>query len=183
MTSLILVPGVLCDDRLWRDQVAGLERQAKISIADITQQSTLSEMAAAVLAAAPERFCLAGFSLGSQVALNIMESAAERVERLALLSATHGGLLPPSVVAFRQAIADIQRGGFEAYLDGAFRNYVSEDRVNDTALKQIFMDMAHAIGAEAGLRQIGVLLQIRRPFSQSDGLRFLQLRPSGKKSD
>ena len=92
----------------------------QISVADITRQISIEEMAQAVLAAAPERFCLAGFSLGSQVALEIMQIAGDSVERLALLSATHGGLLPASAVAFRKALEPIEQGGFQQYLDDLF---------------------------------------------------------------
>jgi len=171
MESLVLIPGTLCDDRLWRHQVSGLEDLTEISVADITRQSTLAEMAADVLAHAPERFSLAGFSLGSQVALEIMQTAGERVERLALLSATHAGLLPPSTISLRQAIATIEQGGFEQYLEAAYVVYVAESRVNDAALKQVFLDMAHTVGTEAGLRQMRVLLQIVRPFSKLDQIR------------
>lgn len=171
MESLVLIPGVLCDRRLWSDQIEALAGSAEIMVADVTRQTTLSEMATDVLAAAPERFSLAGFSLGSQVGLEIMQTAGHRVERLALLSATHGGLLPPSVVALRQAIATIEQGGFETYLEAAYRAYVAERRWDDAALKKIFMDMAHTVGAEAGLRQIRVLLEIARPFSGLDQIR------------
>ena len=171
MATLVLIPGLLCDRRLWSDQISGLSTQADISVADITRPTTLMEMAETVLRAAPERFSLAGFSLGSQVALEIMQTAGERVERLALLSATRGGLLPPSVVAFREAIAGIEQGGFQQYLESFYPRYVAERRANDEALKRTFMDMAHAVGEEAGLRQIHVLLGITEPFSKLDEIR------------
>jgi len=76
---------------LWSDQIATLERCADITVADITQHAAISEMAAAALEKSPKHFSLVGFSLGSQVALEIMRVSKDRVERLALLSATHGG--------------------------------------------------------------------------------------------
>jgi pimeloyl-ACP methyl ester carboxylesterase len=94
MRSLVLIPGLLCDHRLWNSQVVSLSGSAEILIADVTEQKTVSEMAAAVVEKAPEHFSLAGFSLGSQVALEIMRTSSHRVDRLALLSATRGGLLP-----------------------------------------------------------------------------------------
>jgi pimeloyl-ACP methyl ester carboxylesterase len=168
MSTLVLIPGLLCDRRLWSNQIAELEAGVDIIVADITRQSTLADMAASVLLSAPERFSLAGFSLGSQVALEIMRTAGARVERLALLSATHGGLLPPSVIAFHEAIATIEQGGFEQYLESFYPRYVAERRGNDPLLKRTFMDMAHAVGEAAGLRQMRVLLAIAEPFSRLD---------------
>jgi pimeloyl-ACP methyl ester carboxylesterase len=122
-------------------------------------------MAIAILEKAPEHFSLVGFSLGSQVALEIMSMAGERVERLALLSATHGGLLPPVEKAIRQAIETIEGGGFDAYLEAAYPTYVSPSRISDPVVKRCFTDMAHAIGKDAGLRQMRALLEIKSPFS------------------
>jgi pimeloyl-ACP methyl ester carboxylesterase len=165
VTSLVLIPGLLCNHALWSSQVAGLSHYAEIVVADLTNQGTISEMASAVLRRAPEHFSLAGFSLGSQVALEIMSTARDRVERLALLSATHGGLLPPVEIALRRAIENIEQGGFDGYLEAVFPTYVSAARAADPILKRCFLEMAHAVGQEAGLRQMQALLAIKGPFS------------------
>lgn len=168
MSQLILIPGLLCDERLWRDQVAVLENYAEITVADVTQQSTITEMAATVLESAHDRFSLAGFSLGSQVALQIMNMAKQRVERLALLSATHGGLLPVAQAGIRDAIGMIEEGRFEQYLNEAYPTYFAVRGANDGAFKLTFMRMARAVGQQAGLQQMRALLAIRNAFSSLD---------------
>ena len=165
MTSIVLIPGLLCNQALWTNQAAVLGRHGDIVIADLTTQATIGEMASAVLEAAPEHFSLAGFSLGSQVALEIMSMAGKRVERLALLSATHGGLLPSVEKAICKAIEIIEAGDFDGYLEAAYPAYVSASRISDRVLKRSFMDMAHAVGKDAGLRQMRALLQIKSSFS------------------
>jgi len=166
MPSLILIPGLLCDQRLWSAQIAGLGDCADVAVADIAQQTTIEEMAAGILANSPSRFSLAGFSLGSQVALEIVSIARERVDRLALLSATRGGLLPVTAVAIRRAIAKIEAGGFEEYLDEAFPTYFAASGSDLDRCKRIFVEMAHTIGEPAGLRQMRALLAIAGPFSE-----------------
>ncbi|MFZ0200553.1 MAG: alpha/beta fold hydrolase [Candidatus Sulfotelmatobacter sp.] len=168
MPSLILIPGLLCDRRLWAAQIESLKSQAKITVADITEQSTVAEMAADVLANAPEHFCLAGFSLGSQVALQIMKLARDRVQRLALLSATHGGLLPAAEAAIRHAVEMIEEGRFDQYLHDAYPSYFAAHGAGAAVLKNVFATMAHAVGEEAGLRQMQALLAIRAPFTNLD---------------
>lgn len=133
-------------------------------MADITQQATISEMAAAILKIAPDQFSVAGFSLGSQVAIEIMRVAGNRVERLALLSATRGGLLPPVETAIRAAVATIEQGGFDQYLESVYPTYVAGRRAQDPALKKQFIEMARAVGQDAGLRQMRALLAIKAPF-------------------
>jgi pimeloyl-ACP methyl ester carboxylesterase len=171
VTSLVLIPGLLCNHALWSSQVAGLARYAEIVVADLTKERTISEMASTVLERAPKHFSLAGFSLGSQVALEIMSTAKDRVERLALLSATHGGLLPPVATAIHRAIESIERGGFDSYLEAVFPTYVSAARAADPMLKRCFFEMAHAVGQDTGLRQMRALLAIKGPFSSISQIR------------
>lgn len=82
MPDLILIPGLLCDQMLWAAQIEGLQTHADIKVAEITEQLTIPEMAAGWLTPL-SIFCLAGFSLGSQVALEIMLRCKDRVDRLA----------------------------------------------------------------------------------------------------
>src|SRR5579863_8070586 len=112
MPALVLIPGLLCDQRLWNSQMQVLKEYVDITVADITEQDTISAMAEAVLEHAPNNFALAGFSLGSQVALEIMRIAQGRVRRLALLSATQGGLPPSAGASIQQGIQMLEQGQF-----------------------------------------------------------------------
>ncbi len=165
MPALILIPGLLCDQTLWSSQIEALRSHADITVADITEQSTRSEMAVEVLESSPEHFSLAGFSLGSQVALEIMRLSGERVDRLALLSATHGGLPPAVKNSILHAVAVLEQGGFEQYLEEVYPTYVAPCRAEDAELKRVFAMMARTVGVQAGLRQMRALLAIENPFT------------------
>src|ERR1700758_5563269 len=110
MKKLVLIPGLLCNSRLWSAQIEALSAHADIYVPEIVGQTTIERIASSILDSIRGRFSLAGFSLGSQVALQIMELAANRIDRLALLSATHGGLLSPGPEDLRQRNLTIERG-------------------------------------------------------------------------
>ena len=84
---------------------------------------------------------MAGFSIGGCVALEVAARAPDRVGRLALLSTSSGGLLPPVRRQLRDSISGIQGGGFDAYLADAFPRYVAPERIDDRALWGIFAAM------------------------------------------
>jgi hypothetical protein len=65
--ELVLLPGLLCDDELWRDIVDGLSGIATCHVADLTSGETLGDLANAVLSVAPPQFALVGFSFGGSV--------------------------------------------------------------------------------------------------------------------
>ena len=67
-TSLILVPGLLCDEAVWAHQSEALARIADVQIAENGARDSLVAMAEAIIAQAPPRFALAGHSMGGRVA-------------------------------------------------------------------------------------------------------------------
>lgn len=92
--TVVLLPGLNCDDAVWAAQRAALD-DADCVVADYGEIDSLAAMAGSVLAgvAAP-RFALAGHSMGGRVALEIARLAPERVERLALLDTGLDPLAP-----------------------------------------------------------------------------------------
>ncbi|MBM0106047.1 alpha/beta hydrolase [Steroidobacter sp. S1-65] len=86
MTTLVLVPGLLCDGFVWSEQQRALSAQMQVWVADHGALDSLTNMASAILRDAPaERFALAGHSMGGRVALEVFRLAPHRVQRLALL--------------------------------------------------------------------------------------------------
>ena len=82
---LYLLPGLLCDASVWAHQKAALSDRYDVRIGDFRGFDSLTDMARSVLAGAPERFALAGHSMGARISLEVARLAPERVERLALL--------------------------------------------------------------------------------------------------
>lgn len=86
--DLILVPGSLCDERVWANQQRDLAPMARITVPHLHGIDSLGAMADTILAKAPDRFALCGFSMGGRVALEVLRRAPQRITRLALLDAS-----------------------------------------------------------------------------------------------
>jgi pimeloyl-ACP methyl ester carboxylesterase len=80
--TVFLLPGLLCDETIWADQRAAL---GDVIVPDFRHVNSIEAMAQIVLDRAPERFSVAGHSMGGRVALEVVRVAPDRVERLALL--------------------------------------------------------------------------------------------------
>lgn len=83
---LLLLSGLLCDETVWADIPLRLEDAADVSVLSFGGFSSIAAMAEHVLAVAPERFAVAGHSMGGRVALEVLRSAPRRVSGLALLN-------------------------------------------------------------------------------------------------
>ncbi|WP_395328150.1 alpha/beta fold hydrolase [Novosphingobium sp. BL-8H] len=125
--ALVLVPGLSCDRHVWQAQVAGLADIAEISIGDTLKGDSIALMASRVLDAAPERFAIAGFSMGGYVAMEIWRRAPERVIRLALVDTNARADTEEQAALRRAAIATARSRGFEHVLRGSLRQLVAPD--------------------------------------------------------
>jgi pimeloyl-ACP methyl ester carboxylesterase len=83
---LLLVSGLLCDETVWADLPERLADVADVRILSFSGFSSIAAMAEHVLTVAPERFALAGHSMGGRVALEVVRAARSRIVGLALLN-------------------------------------------------------------------------------------------------
>lgn len=93
-STVILLPGLLCDDAVWRDQCNALSYWRCV-VPSYGTLSSINSMAEHVLAEAPtQSFSLVGHSMGGRIALEIMRLAPHRVDRLALADTGFEALAP-----------------------------------------------------------------------------------------
>lgn len=151
--TLVLLPGLLNDARLWSHQKAALSDVIGVMVGDLTQDDSLAAMARRVLDAAPARFALAGLSMGGYVAMEIMRQAPERVERLALLDTTARPDTAEQTQRRKDAIALATSGGFEKIMPGMLPMLVHPDNMAKGRVGGLAKDMAQAVGADAFVRQ------------------------------
>lgn len=82
----VLIPGTLCDARMFARQARALRYQARVQYVAYHPMDWRGDWALQLLKKLPPRFALAGFSLGGLVALELLRRAPERIERLALIA-------------------------------------------------------------------------------------------------
>lgn len=84
-TPLVLLPGMMCDERLFASQIAEFSNEREVIVLDISHGESIEEIARNILNQAPPFFALAGLSMGGIVAMEVFAQQPERIERLALL--------------------------------------------------------------------------------------------------
>ena len=80
-----MVPGMMCDERIFSPQIEELSQNLEVTIADISNFSSVSELASDVLKKAPKSFSLLGHSMGGIVAMEIYSQEPKRIEKLILM--------------------------------------------------------------------------------------------------
>jgi pimeloyl-ACP methyl ester carboxylesterase len=158
MIDLVLLPGLLNDADLWRDQVDALSGLARCRVGDLTRGETLGTLADQVLAEAPDTFALAGFSFGGYVAQEILRRAPERVTRLALLDTSIHADAPDRAEG-RRALGRAARapGRFHGFGDRLLTTYLDRSHRTDEAILSRIRGMTQRLGPEVFVRQNNIV--------------------------
>lgn len=158
---LYLLPGLLCDETVFAPQVAALTDVCEISIPSFRGFDSFDAMANEVLATAPPRFSLAGFSMGGRVAFHIARSALDRIERFCAFDT---GVVPASQAELpkRKALVDLaNKDGMAALAAAWLPPMLHEARRGDAAFMAPLKDMVLNFTPEDHEKQIRAL--INRP--------------------
>lgn len=157
MTPLVLIPGMMCDARLFVPQIEAFSHRWPIHLPPIGNAETIEGLASGVLEQAPPRFALAGLSMGGIIAMQIMALAPDRVERLALLDTNPWADTPETSANRDRQIALVRKGQLAAVMRDEMKpNYLAGGPGRDRIL-DLCMEMALSLGDDVFVRQSSAL--------------------------
>ena len=150
---LVLLPGMMCDARLFGPQIAELSADTAVMVAPITQGERIEEIASSMLDQLPKRFALAGLSMGGIVAMELLRRAPDRITRIALMDTNPLAETPVNAANREPQIVKVRSGRLmEVMRDEMKPNYLAPGPYRGEVL-ELVMDMAEALGPEVFIRQ------------------------------
>ena len=153
MKKLVMVPGMMCDERIFSPQIAGLSDQIEVTFADISSFPSVEELASDVLKKAPQTFALLGHSMGGIVAMEMYSQEPERIERLVLMDTNPKAELEEMQLRREPQINAVRDGKLlNVMRDEMKPNYLAESE-NQDAVLGICMDMAMSLGPDVFINQ------------------------------
>ncbi|MHA3104793.1 alpha/beta fold hydrolase [Acinetobacter sp. ANC 3791] len=157
LPTVVFIPGLLNDEKLWQHQTNALSQHMNVMIADLSQDDNLPAMAKRILNQAPEKFALVGLSMGGYVAFEVLRQAPKRVIKLALFDTS---ARPDSVTSakHRQAtIHSLKVGKFMGVTNKLLPQIIHPSRVHDPIGEEI-KAMAQRIGGSGFINQQKAIL-------------------------
>ena len=148
-----MVPGMMCDERIFSPQIEALSQNLEVTIADISNFSSVRELASDVLKKAPKRFSLLGHSMGGIVAMEIYSQEPNRIEKLILMDTNPKAELDEVKLKREPQIKDVSEGKLlEVMRDEMKPNYLAESE-NKSSVLNVCMDMALNLGPDVFINQ------------------------------
>lgn len=182
MLPVVLVPGMLCDERLFGPQTCALGSLTAVSVADVTQDDTITGMAQRVLDNAPDQpFLLAGLSLGGIVAMEVLRLAPLRIAKLVLMATNHLPAMPGFIATRTEQIVRVRQGALrDIVVEELKGHYFSPRHAENQPLRDLVVDMAMDCGASAFELQARALMTRRDQSDTLAGCRLPTLLVAGE---
>lgn len=146
--NIVLIPGFMTDASLWDDMLPAFQNLGTVTHGDLSQASTIFEMARSVLADAPERFALVGFSMGGYVAREIARVAPERVQALVLIATSARADTPEQIRRKEVAVRMIEPRRFTGFSRPGVLISLHPDRARDEVMIERVRAMSERAGAD-----------------------------------
>ena len=148
MTALVLLPGMMCDARLFGPQIGALSGVTTLHLPPLTGADTVAGLAAQILREAPPRFALAGLSMGGIVAMEVLRQAPDRVTKIALLDTNPLAETPNQQARRAPQIARALEGGLEVVMRDEMKPLYVADTPRRAEILDLCMTMALVLGPE-----------------------------------
>ena len=153
MTPLVMIPGMMCDERIFAPQIEELVSKRSVHVADISKHDNMSDLAADVLSHAPPKFCLVGHSMGGIVAMEICAQDPKRIEKLVLIDTNPLAELEEVKLKREPQISDALSGKLVNVIRDEMKpNYLASSENQDIILN-ICMEMALSLGPKVFINQ------------------------------
>jgi pimeloyl-ACP methyl ester carboxylesterase len=141
---LVLLPGMGCSAALW----SWLDLGGVPLLTPLLEEPDLDAEVERLLTLLPERFALAGLSLGAVVAMALTRRAPERVSRLCLMSTNPNGPTAAQRAGWAEQRATLARGGARELQTALLPVLLSPRALEQRPdLVQATLDMADEVGA------------------------------------
>jgi pimeloyl-ACP methyl ester carboxylesterase len=145
--NILLLPGMMCDSRLWKPQVDGID--LPVLHADTTTSDNFAAMAAGVLDRAPPSFAIAGLSMGGILAFELWRQAPERITHMALLDTNPHAEAPERKSLRLRQIEEASSGRLrQLAIEELKPLYLARAHRDDETLLSTILDMAMDLGPD-----------------------------------
>lgn len=155
--NLLLVPGTLCDERLWQPMlqtVAGQQLQTLFTLqhAPIWQAQNRSLMLDAIAKTEAEH--LVGFSMGGYLLLSHALTQAARIQSLVLIAASAGALTAEEQKLRQQTLAWLQNHRYQGMSRKRLSEFVHPSKLDNPAVTELILTMDQELGHEVLQNQL-----------------------------
>ena len=156
---LVMLPGMMCDARLFQPQIDVFEScyRYEVIIPPLYGADRIADLVQELLLVLPQRFALAGLSMGGIIAMEMMRQAPDQITRLALMDTNPFAETDERQTLREAQIAKVRAGGLKSVIRDEMKPHYLAQSENRRQILDLCMDMALDLGDEVFMQQSRML--------------------------
>lgn len=162
--KIIFVPGLLCDEVVFKETLKDFEEVFETSVANLNTQRTITKMAEDTLAAHSGQIVVVGHSMGARVAFEMVRIAPQRISGLAVFDTGIHPYRTGEEIRRNRLVKLAYEKGMTALAEGWLPKMVHPDRLTDKQLMGALKEMVERKTPLIHEQQIHALLN--RPIAE-----------------
>lgn len=160
-TRLDLIPGTLCDERLWAPLASQLGQAYGCNYIPLQQAGTRLQMQELIASHSAPQSHLVSFSLGAYLAIEHAVAHPERIKSLTLIANSARGLLPAEIEARERIVNMLKRNAYAGITRQRLRELLHPSHLQDASITGVIEQMGLDLGKDVLLTQFATT--INRP--------------------
>ena len=167
---LILLTGMMCDERIWQEQTSSPLLQEKFLFftpsRKALQESSMEKITQNILYEIPSKnFFLGGISMGGILLMEIYRQASNRILGAIFVNTNHRAETEKRQLQRIQDLNLVKKIGLRRFVIEKMKpNYLAKNTKNKKKINQLVLEMAEGLGIETFKKQ-SIALKKRRDYS------------------
>ena len=125
--SLVMIPGTLCDERIFAQQAKYLRRCCNVILVNYKDLRSLKDWPNQLLSKLPLNFSVVGVSLGGIWALELLRLEPQRINRIALIASNAEAASKVSILRSKKMWVNWRVSGHKSVIDKVSKQYFYHD--------------------------------------------------------
>jgi len=171
MTRLDLVPGTLCDERMWGRLLPLLGDGFEFHHVPLHKASSRAQMQELIGAHTAPKANLVAFSLGAYLAVEYALANPERVNSLVIIASSARGLQEKEKATRLRIIPLLEKNHYTGMTQMRLREILAPEHMDDPAIVDVIQAMAVELGKDVLLTQFRTTIERPDLISRTGELR------------
>ena len=127
MKTLVLIPGYMCNNEMWQNQLSQLKKKYKVIIPNLKKGKTINEFSINTLKSLPDTFSIIGFSMGGFIALNLAINYPKRIDNLILVGTNARSVSKERRILLKKSLLELNNKTYiERFSLSSFQSYFAK---------------------------------------------------------
>lgn len=159
MNTIVLIPGYMCNEELWKYQIKELKKKYRVIIPNLKKGKTIKEFSLHTLKILPNKFSIIGFSMGGFVALDLSINYHKRVEKLILVGTNGRSVSESRKLLLDKSQNELDNKNYiEKFSSNNFNSYFIKSNQKNRQYLKLIRSMVKRLGYLCLKRQTHAIL-------------------------